>query len=155
MKNIIIAIAFLFSTYTTKSLAQQKQDFIWLVGTWKNDVKQNEWIVEVWQKRSDSLYTSKSYFIKNKDTSLQETVKLINENNEWKYIATAANQNDDKPVAFSLIFIGKNEFICTNPAHDYPNRIAYRLANKTQLFASIEGSVKGKYKKGNYDYIKY
>jgi hypothetical protein len=43
------------------------------------------------------------------------------------------------------------EFICENPSHDFPQRIAYRRI-ENDLFASIEGRKNNKYSKQNYDF---
>jgi hypothetical protein len=135
------------------SIAQNQQNFDWLIGKWK--VKRtNETNLEVWQKKNDSTYTSKSFTVKNNDTTLFETVELVKINNLWNYIVTANNENDNKPISFTLQFIGFKEFISINPQHDFPTRIAYRLVG-SHLFASIEGVVNNKLRKVNFDYKKY
>jgi hypothetical protein len=54
-------------------------------------------------------------------------------------------------VKFKVIFLKATEFICENPAHDFPQRIAYRRI-KQQLFASTEGKKNGRYNKQNFDF---
>lgn len=149
IKHILITV-FVFVTLSTFS---QKQNFNWLLGNWKI-VKTQGVIIENWIKQNDTTYLGKSYFVNKKDTSVDETIELVKQGIHWFYIVTTANQNDQKPVKFKIIFNGVNEFICTNLQHNYPQRIAYRLVGTSTLYASIEGSVNGKYKKGNYDFVK-
>jgi hypothetical protein len=109
--------------------------------------------LEQWQIANDSTLIGKSLFVKNgTDTIPQETIELAFRNGEWFYIPTVINQNNAQPVRFKVIFSKGTEFISENPAHDFPQRIAYRRI-KNQLFASIEGKKNGKYGKQNFDFV--
>ncbi len=131
--------------------AEKKNNFDWLAGTWKITTP-NGTIVEQWKTLNDSTLAGKSYFVKSSgDTIPQETIELRLRKGQWSYVPTVNGQNNNQPTTFSLVFISKEEFICTNPAHDFPQRIAYRRL-KNQLYASIEGPRKGKYIKQNFDY---
>lgn len=151
--NKIIVSSIIFILSTIVSFAQNSQNFDWLIGNWRVE-RPKETNLEVWEKKSNNHYTAKSFSIKNKDTSLFETIELIKSNEVWSYIVTTNNQNDNKPVSFELVFIGNKEFICLNLHHDFPTRIAYRLVDKT-LFASIEGNINNKLRKVNFDYTGY
>ena len=131
----------------------QKVDALkWITGTWKINIG-NGFIVEKWKQQDDSTFIGKSLFVKAaSDSVLQETVELSLRNGKWSYTSTVAAQNNNQPVSFKLIFIGRNEFISENPAHDFPQRIAYRRI-RNNLFASIEGTKNGKFKKQNFDFI--
>ena len=151
--NKIIVSSIIFILSTIVSFAQNSQNFDWLIGNWRVE-RPKETNLEVWEKKSNNRYTAKSFSIKNKDTSLFETIELIKSNEVWSYIVTTNNQNDNKPVSFELVFIGNKEFICLNLHHDFPTRIVYRLVDKT-LFASIEGNINNKLRKVNFDYTGY
>lgn len=144
----IVIVALMLST---DLLAQKKDSFPWLIGAWKITTP-NGTVVEQWTLMNDSTYAGKSYFIKSSgDTIPQETIELRFRKGQWMYVPTVNGQNNNQPTVFQVIFIGKEEFISTNPAHDFPQRIAYRRA-KNQLLASIEGTRKGKYAKQNFDF---
>ena len=145
-----ILIAFLFITVSAKT--QTKNNFDWLLGNWKVNTGKG-FIIEKWEKQNDSFYVGVSGFVKNKDTTIEETVALKKIKKEWFYIPSVAKQNNNKPISFKLIFNNEGEFICENIKHDFPQRINYRLFNNN-LLASIEGRVKGIFKKVNYDYVK-
>lgn len=132
--------------------AQKKNNFEWLAGTWKIATP-NGSVVEQWKSLNDSTLAGKSYFVKSTgDTIPQETIELRFRKGQWVYVPTVNGQNNNQPTIFSVTFTGREEFISTNPAHDFPQRIAYRRI-KNQLFASIEGTRKGKYAKQNFDFL--
>lgn len=133
--------------------AQRSAAFNWLEGTWVFAAGKGM-IVEKWQIADDSTLKGQSFFVKDgKDTIPQEKIELSYRNGSWAYIPTALGQNNDQPVVFSIIFFRGTEFIAENPAHDFPQRIAYRRI-KEQLLASIEGKRNGKFGKQNFDFIR-
>jgi hypothetical protein len=149
-KAVFIFPAILFVMLSVT--AQKSEQVKWMIGTWKINMG-NNMIVEEWHIADDSTLSGKSYFIKNgTDTIPQETIELSYRKGEWYYIPTVKNQNNAQPVPFKIIFLKGTEFISENPAHDFPQRIAYRRI-KNQLFASIEGKRNGKYGKQNFDFI--
>ena len=151
MQKFIYSLAL----YLTSSfLYGQQINFNWLVGTWKYNTGRGQ-IIETWKKLNDSVYLGKSVFANEKDTALQENVEIIrsvSSDTIWYYIPTVKNQNDNQPVRFKIIFQRGFEFICENPAHDFPQRISYRRYLPRYLHASIEGNRKGKYAKQNFNF---
>lgn len=132
-------------------VSQQIQTPSWLAGTWIIKTGKGT-IVEEWKITNDSTLTGKSVIVKSeKDSTLQETLEFSFRNGSWNYISRVVGQNNDLPVSFQVIYLGKEEFISENTAHDFPQRISYRRV-KNQLFASIEGKNKGRYVKKNFDY---
>lgn len=129
----------------------QKADFSWLVGSW--EIKTEKGVIsESWQQVNDSTLTGVSLFVVPSGERIpQESLELRLREGVWQYVSTVEGQNNNKPVAFKLKFIGKMEFISENPQHDFPQRIAYRRVG-SQLYASIEGVRKGKYTKQNFDF---
>jgi hypothetical protein len=150
MNRNLVFISVLFLT-TTLLQAQKAETFKWMEGTWSINAGKGT-IVEKWTMVNDSTLKGKSFFIKEgKDTIPQETIELSFRNGGWSYIPTAIGQNNNQPVEFKIIFQKGTEFIAENPAHDFPQRIAYRRI-KNGLFASIEGKRKDKYGKQNFDF---
>lgn len=140
-----------FVLFSQSAIAQKIQPLLWLVGTWQIPSPTGT-TVEQWKPINDSTLFGKSYFVKsNGDTIPQETIELRIRKGQWAFIPTVSGQNNNQPTIFSVIFIGKEEFISTNPAHDFPQRITYRRI-KNQLLASIEGTRKGRYTKQNFDF---
>jgi Domain of unknown function (DUF6265) len=148
-RKLVLLMA--LSTIGSNLLAQKADAFKWVVGNWKINTG-NGMIAESWQLVNDSTLEGKSYFIKiNNDSIPQESLQLAFREGSWYYISTVNGQNNNQPVSFKVIFLKGTEFISENPAHDFPQRIAYRRIGK-QVFASIEGSRNGKYAKINFDF---
>ncbi len=132
-------------------VSAQKVDFSWMVGSWKIETKDGM-ISESWQQVNDSTFIGESVFIVSSGERIpQESLELSLRKGEWAYTSKVNDQNNGQPVTFKLIFIGRQEFISENPQHDFPQRISYRKIG-SQVFASIEGTSKGKYKKMNFDF---
>jgi hypothetical protein len=153
MKRAVYCLFTLLLLISSNSFSQKSDQFQWLTGTWKI-ISANGSIVEQWKISNDSTLIGKSVFVRNGTDSIpQESVELAYRNGDWYYIPTVQGQNNNSPVKFKIILIKGTEFICENPIHDFPQRIAYRRINQ-QLFASIEGRKNGKYGKQNYDFSK-
>ena len=54
------------------------------------------------------------------------------------YIPTVENQNNRKPVKFTLLNYDNNSFTAVNNEHDYPKKISYSLYGKDSLQAKID-----------------
>jgi hypothetical protein len=57
------------------------------------------------------------------------------------YVAKPSGQPEG---SFKLIKSGNKEAVFENPAHDFPQRIIYRLQADGSLFARVEGTANGK-----------
>ena len=123
----------------------------WIVGSWKTSLPKG-YIVETWSYENDSTFKSTSHIIKpNGDSILQETVNLEYKKSITNYVVTTADQNDNLPVSFKLIKNQNNKLIFENPKHDFPQRITYKLISKNKILAWIEGTIKGKFKKKEFE----
>lgn len=146
--------AFCFLLITALSYPTfQENELSWITGSWVLETRNGK-VVESWIAESDSLLTGRSVIVKPDGTSaLQETLRLERTKGEWFYISKVEGQNDNLPITFHVVFIGREEFICENPEHDFPQRIAYRRIGN-RMYASIEGRRDGKLRKRNFDFTK-
>ncbi len=144
---------FLILTQCFLNTTIQQKQLTWLAGSWVIETPRGK-LIESWQVESDSLLTGKSEFLRpDSDAKLQETLRLERRNHDWYYVSKVEGQNEDRPITFRVTFIGSDEFICENPEHDFPQRIAYRRI-ENRLFASIEGLENGKLRKRNFDFTR-
>ncbi len=120
---------------------------VWLIGTWENNTNRGS-IYESWEIINELELAGKSYMVKDKDTVVFETIKIVEEQNTLFYIPTVMDQNDQKPVRFKLKSHTDNEFIFENKQHDFPQVITYRKINSDSLVAEISG-VKNGLQKGS------
>ena len=118
----------------------------WLIGTWENKTPEGN-LYETWEKVNDKELFGKSYFLKNTDTVLFETVQLIQKENRLFYIVKTTGQNENLPVSFGSTDITEGRLNFENKEHDFPQRITYKKISSDSLFAEISGIQNGKDRK--------
>lgn len=135
-----IILALFFQTMAIVSYSQSQTASIknteWLIGTWVNENKTGN-IYETWIKRNNRELIGKSYKIKEQDTVVIETVRLVKESDNLFYIPTVSNQNQGKPVRFTMTQLTASEMKFENPKHDSPQVIYYRKEGENDLLAEI------------------
>ena len=122
-----------------------------LAGTWKMQAGKKT-IYESWKKVNDHEMHGMSYKLSGTDTTIFEQVKLLQKDNAINYIATVKGQNNGQGVAFTLTTSANNTFIFENPAHDFPQRVAYQFISRDSIHAWIDGKNNGKELKEDYYY---
>ena len=138
MKLIIkLIIPLLLSISTVDSSTAQRADsgienIKWLVGTWANRTSRGT-IYETWTEMNDTELFGMSYIIKEEDTVIFETIRIIEKDGYIQYIPTVKDQNEGKPVIFKSSYISSSKFIVEAPEHDYPQVISYTQIAKNQL----------------------
>ena len=115
----------------------------WLIGEWQNNSVEGN-ASEIWEKKNDSTFFGKNYFVLGKDTVSSETITLEQNGNHLFYIPTVSGQNFGKPVKFILTSFHSSQLIFENSKHDFPQKISYTLISKDSLLAEISGTVDGK-----------
>lgn len=124
-----------------------------LEGLWRMTTPMGP-LFEEWKKLTDNHLTGKSYTVKGKDTIVLENIVLKEEGKQVYYIPTVKNQNNAKPVAFTMVSDTDESYVFEFMAHDYPQRIIYRFVTNDSVVARIEGNVKGKEKWSEFYYTR-
>jgi hypothetical protein len=115
----------------------------WLIGEWQNNSPEGI-TTETWERKNDSVFAGKSYFIMGKDTVSSETISLEQNGKKLFYIPTVRDQNSNQPVNFILTSSTNKQLIFENPEHDFPQKISYTQITYDSLLAEISGSIEGK-----------
>jgi 2-iminobutanoate/2-iminopropanoate deaminase len=115
-----------------------------LTGTWTMINKKGNLMGETWKKKNDYSMIGKSYMVKGADTTILETVDLLQDGTDMFYIPVAFGQNDDKPVRFKLTSCTGTVYTFENPAHDFPKRIVYNFISNNELHAYIDDGSENK-----------
>ena len=141
MRKLIFFILFFVSI---KSFSQYKlEDFKplhRLATAW--EIKSEKGVlVEQWERINDSLMHSKSYRVNGKDTIPEETVELKFSKGRITFSPTVPDQNQGKPVSFTLIAVEGTKFTFENKAHDFPQQIIYHIMER-DLHVTIKGNTK-------------
>ena len=146
----VILFTIIFQTISIVGYGQadspQIKNVEWLEGTWVNETKRGS-IYETWIKVSDQELFGKSYQIKEQDTLVSETVRLIEESDNLFYIPTVTNQNQGKPIRFTLTELTDSTMKFENPEHNSPNVIYYRKDGENKLMAEIWSVREGQIRK--------
>jgi len=145
--NILFAIIGIIAFCSWANHSEKKiKKAEWLIGTWENQTQRGS-IYETWTKISDDEFYGKNYILKEKDTIVFETIRLVQEQDSLFYIPTVKNQNNDFPVRFSSKLISKDRLVFENPKHDFPQIISYTKIGVDSLIAEISGIKNGQERK--------
>jgi hypothetical protein len=123
------------------------------VGTWTMKTRRGI-ICEQWQKKSDRLLSGRSFQVSGTDTSWLENLELSVTGEVITYHSQVNGQNNGKAIPFRLTAAKDGQFIFSNPAHDFPQRIIYQFVTKDSIHAWIEGQVNGKERKSDFYYAR-
>jgi hypothetical protein len=138
----IVLPIFIFCSWTLQQHTKIKKA-AWLTGTWENKTQRGS-VYETWTKLSEVEFSGKSYMLKDQDTIVFETVRLIQEQNNIFYIPQVKGQNEGLPVRFRSTIISDKELVFENQEHEFPQLISYTKINADSLVARISGTKNGK-----------
>lgn len=115
----------------------------WLLGGWQGQTPEGI-AGERWEKKNDSTYSGKGYFMVGKDTVSSETMSLEQNSDGVFYIPTVKEQNNGQPVTFKMTKSTETEMVFENPQHDFPQKITYTRFGADSVVAEISGMMEGK-----------
>ena len=146
MKKALLLVSVLFAieiAHSQSSSQKVRDDFKkldWLEGNWTRlDVKPGRSAHESWQKISTTEWKGSGVNLKGADTAFIEKLKLVIQDDNIYYVADIAENKE--PVYFKLTAITDDSFVCENPQHDFPKKIAYQK-NGNKIKATISGDGK-------------
>jgi hypothetical protein len=148
---VLICLVPLMSLICNKPSPAFMQLFELTGGTWIMSVPEG-FICEQWREVDDHHLKGRSFKIIGTDTTVLETMTLVEKDNHISYDPVVANNGNDKNVNFPLASSQNNTFIFSNPQHDFPQRIIYQFVSKDSLHAWIDGKYNGKEIKKDYYY---
>lgn len=118
----------------------------WLIGTWENKTSRGS-VYETWNRVTGDEFTGKSYRVKEKDTLVFETLRLVQEKDQLVYIPVVKNQNGGQPVRFAAKTVSDAALVFENLQHDFPQVISYVRVGADSLVAEISGVRNGQERK--------
>ena len=143
--SILCAIEIAHSQSALQNANEDFKKLDWLEGTWtRQELKPGRTGYESWQKISTTEWKGTGVNLKGTDTAFVEKLKLIMKDETIYYVADIADNKE--LVYFKLTAITQNSFVCENPQHDFPKKIAYQKEGK-KLRATISGDGK------SFDYL--
>ena len=110
-----------------------------LEGVWqKGDDRGLTNVYEEWQWVHDTLMRGSSYSIAGSEKTVLETMTLEKTKQGIHYVATVTDQNNGRPTTFVLSGASRNTYSFENEAHDFPQKIIYRLYTDS-IAVGLEG----------------
>ncbi len=125
----------------------------WLLGDWEQQTEDGT-ATEHWERQNDSTFIGSSYFLIEKDTVSAETMVLEQRGDTLTYNPTVREQNDMQAIQFTLTSSSDSMLVFENPAHDFPQKITYKIITADSIFAEISGNIKGEQKKISFPYTR-
>jgi len=118
------------------------EDLSWISGCWQSENKERKSsVTEYWTKMEGQSIFGVSRTIRGGKLADYEYLRIVQDEKGIFYIAKPkANPTE---TAFKLVKLAGTEAIFENPAHDFPQRIIYKL-DGTTMAARVEGTNNGK-----------
>ena len=114
--------------------------FAWLAGCWAS-VAGELGTGEVWTTPAGGTMLGLSRTVRDGKTIEYEFMQI--REIAPGQLAFVAHPSGQQQAAFPLVRSGPGELVFEDPAHDFPQRVIYRLVEPDQLHARIEGKLNG------------
>jgi hypothetical protein len=147
-KLLILLLLSVVAAFSFLPLDQRKDDIskaMWLLGTWINTTPRGE-NYETWKKVNDRELSGLNYYIRQRDTIIVESIRIVQNQNGLFYIPTVRRQNNEQPVIFTASHLTEGKMVFENPQHDFPQTISYTRIHADSLVAEISGLTNGQLK---------
>jgi hypothetical protein len=115
----------------------------WLSGCWSSDGGE-QGSGEQWTTPAAGTLFGMSRMVRGGETVAWEFVRIHEtDNGSLSLVAVPSGQDSH---TFQLAEISEHEVVFADPAHDFPQRIIYRLLEPGRLLGRIEGEVNGRFR---------
>ena len=128
--------------------AQEKgvEQFQWLEGKWQGSEGEGI-LVETWALQNTTTLLGTGFYMIGGDTVMREALRIQKFGPHWGFVAVINNQH---PVLFTLVESTDTMLVFENTEHDFPQRIVYTKRGTNEIFAWIEGQLKGESARDEY-----
>jgi len=119
-------------------------DLRWLGGCWARDGGEPG-SGEQWMSPAGGSMLGLSRTVRNGKTTALEFIRIVEtDDGGLHYIALPSGQ---ALTAFVMTAISSDEVVFENPAHDFPQRVAYRRLSAERMVAWIDGDIDGQFRR--------
>lgn len=108
-----------------------------LEGRWYCQMDDGSWISETWESQSDNVMKGIGKEIVGEQETVKEYLELRKEGDALIYSATVLTQNDGNAVDFTCDSVSNDLLRFSNPQHDFPKFIEYKLIDETHINVTV------------------
>ncbi len=149
---MFVTVAICASTAVAQESKPSLTDLAWLGGCWEmNAGDKGLLITEQWMKPAGGLMIGAGRTVRNGKAVDHEFLRIVEETDGIFYVAKPVANKDE--TRFKLMRASGGEILFENPAHDFPQRVIYKL-NGDRLTARIEGTKDGKTRGIDFPYVR-
>jgi hypothetical protein len=133
---------------------KMEKNFDVFEGKWQSYTNDSSFILEEWNKTSDTFFEAKTTFVTPTNSKVLEEIELYENEHGVFFSPLVFNQNDSNRVSFQCKKNANNLFVFENKKHDFPQRIQYHFLNDSILRAEISGMIDDKELKDSFMFKK-
>lgn len=142
MKKVVVLVSALLIGGSATAEGASVEELAWMAGCW-HYMGAEAGSGEQWTQPAGGTLLGVSRTIEGSVTVAHEFL-LIRESEKGKIELVAYPSSQSKAI-FTMTRVSAEEVVFENPAHDYPQRIIYRLVDN-QLVGRVEGESKGEFR---------
>ena len=143
MRSIVFALLTVLVPAT--AVSAQTASLAWMAGCWRQ-ATEGRTVDEMWMTPAAGTMVGVSRTVAGNRTVAFEFLRIHEDGGRLTFTAKPSGQNE---ASFAVLKIGARDVVFDNPAHDFPQRVMYRLENDT-LIGRIEGTLDGKARSVDY-----
>ncbi len=122
------------------ALARRIDRLHWLAGGWQSE-RGGRTIHELWMAPSGGMMLGIGHTVDGEKTIEYEAMRIEERGGDIVFTAKPSGQEQ---ASFTATELTDSSVVFANPAHDFPQRVIYRLRPDGSLLARIEGEIGGK-----------
>ena len=111
---------------------------VWLEGDWTTGAEAG-FSGEHWQVINDTLLKGQGLVLIGNTEHIMEEISIFSSMGSMYYSARVTEQNKGSTILFKARHIEDGHLVFTNPEHDFPTRIVYKLRDPDTLMINISG----------------
>lgn len=145
----ILTLLIVFSAGAQRKTAKLA-DLSWLAGCWESSNKATT-VNEQWMEPDGGVMLGMGRTVKDGRAVDWEFMRIEERGDGLAFIAKPRASPDE--TAFPMIRLSATEVVFENPAHDFPQRVIYRLDGE-KLSARVEGNMNGRTRGIDFGYVR-
>ena len=142
----VIACTFLLWWPAAAQLKPAKiADLSWLTGCWESSKPESGYLLsEQWMRPEGGMMIGMGRTVRDRKAQDWEFMRIEQTGDGLTFFAKPKANRDETP--FKMTRMSESEIVFEDPAHDFPQKVTYRLTKTGSLAPSIEGMINGKLK---------